>query len=95
MSIPPVTLEVSNTAQLRDLAQSAARVFGWDSGRDKGQSGDTHNTLIVTAEQLQQMRELCETPEERERNRNTEHQPPPAPYGPVDGELRITSDGDN
>jgi hypothetical protein len=28
---PP--LDVSNTSQLRDLAQSAARIFGWDSDK--------------------------------------------------------------
>jgi hypothetical protein len=30
--------------------------------------------LVVTTEQLQQMRELCETPEEREHNRKTKNQ---------------------
>jgi Spy/CpxP family protein refolding chaperone len=72
-------LPVSSTAQLRDLAASAARVFGWDSGRDNGRSGDTHNTLIVTQEQLQQMRELCDAdepykkPAVSEERKNNEH----------------------
>jgi hypothetical protein len=50
---PP--LEVTNTAHLRDLAASAARVFGWDSDKP---AGSTYNTLVVTTEQLQQIRAL-------------------------------------
>jgi hypothetical protein len=38
---PP--FEVSNTSQLRDLAQSAARIFGWDSEK---QQGNTYNTAL-------------------------------------------------
>jgi hypothetical protein len=49
-------LPVSNTAHLRDLAQSAARIFGWDS--DKKPPGDTYNTLVITQEQLEQIRQL-------------------------------------
>jgi len=50
-------LPVSTTAHLRDLAQSAARVFGWDSNNT---TNVTNNTLVVSQEQLQQMRELCD-----------------------------------
>jgi hypothetical protein len=49
-------LPVSNTAQLRDLAASAARLFGRDK-KDSPQ-GNTYNTLCITAEQLEQIRQL-------------------------------------
>jgi hypothetical protein len=51
----PEPLQVSNTAHLRDLAQSAARIFGWDSDKP---AGSTYNTLVVTTQQLQQIRAL-------------------------------------
>jgi hypothetical protein len=54
-------LPVSNTAHLRDLAASAARIFGWNS--DNKPPGDTYNTLVVTREQLEQIRALREVPE--------------------------------
>jgi hypothetical protein len=50
-------LPVSSTAQLRDLASSAARVFGWDNS---GTTIHADKALVVTTEQLQQMRELCD-----------------------------------
>jgi hypothetical protein len=46
-------LPVSNTAHLRDLAQSAARIFGWDNS---GTTIHADKALVVTTEQLQQMR---------------------------------------
>jgi hypothetical protein len=52
-------LPVSNTAQLRDLAASAARIFGWDAEKGKGPR-DTYNTLVVTQDQLEQIRQLRE-----------------------------------
>jgi hypothetical protein len=54
-------LPVSNTAHLRDLAASAARVFGWD----KQLSGPAvqFNQLCITQEQLEQIRQLREVPE--------------------------------
>jgi hypothetical protein len=63
-------LPVSNTAHLRDLAQSAARIFGWDSEK---QQGNTYNTLCITPEQLEQIRQLRGVPEPeqlQERNNN-------------------------
>jgi hypothetical protein len=48
---------VSNTSQLRDLAGAAAKLFGWDQG--KGTSV-TLNQLVVTREQLQEIRQLRE-----------------------------------
>jgi hypothetical protein len=54
---PP--LDVSNTSQLRDLAASAARIFGWD----KPLSGPAvqFNQLCITQEQLEQIRQLRDT----------------------------------
>jgi hypothetical protein len=42
------------SGKLRDLASAAARVFGWDSGKPNGQ----FNQLVVTQEQLEQIRAL-------------------------------------
>jgi hypothetical protein len=50
-------LPISNTAHLRDLAASAARIFRWDQDKGKGPR-DTYNTLVITAEQLEQIRQL-------------------------------------
>jgi hypothetical protein len=54
-------IDVSNTAHLRDLAASAARIFGWD--KKGGPQGNTYNTLCITAEQLEQIRQLRGTSE--------------------------------
>jgi hypothetical protein len=43
--------------KLRDLAASAARIFGWDKGP---QTNVQVNTLRITAEQLAEIRELRE-----------------------------------
>lgn len=60
---PP--LDVSSTSQLRDLATSSSRIFGWDK---KNSPHTQYNQLVVTAEQLEEMRQLrgSMTPEERE-----------------------------
>ena len=50
---PP--LEVSNTSQLRDLAQSAARIFGWDSDKPGVQ---LNQQFVISQEQLEQIRQL-------------------------------------
>ena len=55
---PP--LDVSNTSQLRDLAHSAARIFGWGEG---GTTVHANQALIVTQEQLEQIRQLRGVPE--------------------------------
>ena len=55
LSTPQPPLEVRNPAQLRDLAASAARIFGWV----KKEGLQTHiNQLCITAEQLEQIRQL-------------------------------------
>jgi len=50
-------LPVSNTAQLRDLAASAARIFGWDA--DRGPKFQ-FNQLVVSPETLEKIRALRE-----------------------------------
>ena len=67
---PP--LDVSNTLQLRDLAQSAARIFGWGEG---GMTVHANQALIVTQEQLEQIRQLraVPEPEQLQEKKNNEH----------------------
>jgi hypothetical protein len=56
---PP--LDVSNTSQLRDLAQSAARIFGWDNNDKPGVQ--LNQQFVVSQEQLEQIRQLRGVPE--------------------------------
>jgi hypothetical protein len=51
---PP--LDVSNTSQLRDLAQSAARIFGWDKSDKPGVQ--LNQQFCISQEQLEQIRQL-------------------------------------
>jgi hypothetical protein len=55
---PP--LDVSNTSQLRDLAQSAARIFGWNTDQPGVQ---LNQQFVITTEQLEQIRQLRGVPE--------------------------------
>ena len=48
-------IPVSNTAQLRDLAASAARIFGWNTD---GPQVQLNQQVVVTQEQLEQIRQL-------------------------------------
>jgi hypothetical protein len=48
-------LPVGSTAQLRELTGAAARTFGWDTDREPS---TVHNTLVITQEQLEQIRAL-------------------------------------
>jgi hypothetical protein len=48
-------LEVRNTAQLRDLASAAARIFGWDSDKPGFQ---LNQQFVISQEQLEQIRAL-------------------------------------
>jgi len=66
---PP--LDVSNTSQLRDLAQSAARIFRWDDNDKPGVQ--LNQQVVITPEQLEQIRQLRAVPEPeqlQERNNN-------------------------
>jgi hypothetical protein len=68
---PP--LDVSNTSQLRDLAQSAARIFGWD--KPLASPAVHFNQLCITQEQLEQIRQLRAVPEREQlkEGKNNEH----------------------
>jgi hypothetical protein len=50
-------LPVSNTAQLRDLAASAARIFGWDSDKPGVQ---LNQQFVLTQEQIERIREAAD-----------------------------------
>jgi hypothetical protein len=65
-------IDVSNTSHLRDLAQSAARIFGWGEG---GTTVHANQALIVTQEQLEQIRQLrgVPEPEQLQERKNNEH----------------------
>ena len=56
---PP--LDVSNTAQFRDLAASAARIFGWDKSDKPGVQ--LNQQFVISQEQLEQIRQLRGVPE--------------------------------
>ena len=65
-------LPVSNTAHLRDLAASAARIFGWGEG---GTTVHANQALVITQEQLEQIRQLrgVAEPEQLQERNNDEH----------------------
>ena len=54
---PP--LDVSNTSHLRDLAASAARIFGWDKSDKPGVQ--LNQQFVISQEQLEQIRQLRAT----------------------------------
>jgi hypothetical protein len=66
-------LDVSNTSQLRDLAQSAARVFGWDNNDKPGVQ--LNQQFVISQEQLEQIRALraVPEPEQLQEGKNNEH----------------------
>jgi hypothetical protein len=47
---------VSNTSQLPDLAQSAARIFGWDNNDKPGMQ--LNQQFVISQEQLEQITAL-------------------------------------
>jgi hypothetical protein len=51
---------VSNPSQFRDLADSAARIFGWESDKPGVQ---LNQQIVISAEQLEQIRQLRAVPE--------------------------------
>jgi hypothetical protein len=59
---PP--LEVANTSQFRDLANSSSRIFGWNTKAGP----QTFNQVVISQEQLAEIRALAAkiTPEEKE-----------------------------
>jgi hypothetical protein len=54
-------LPVSNTAHLRDLAHSAARIFGWDNKDKPGVQ--LNQQFVISQEQLEEIRQLRGVPE--------------------------------
>jgi Putative ATPase subunit of terminase (gpP-like) len=54
-------LPVSNTSHLRDLAASAARIFGWDKTDKPGVQ--LNQQIVISADQLEQIRQLRAVPE--------------------------------
>jgi hypothetical protein len=54
-------LPVSNTAHLRDLAASAACIFGWDKNDKPGVQ--LNQQFCISQEQLEQIRQLRAVPE--------------------------------
>jgi hypothetical protein len=80
-------IPVSNTAQLRDLAASAARIFGWNTD---GPQVQLNQQVAITQEQLEQIRQLRE-PVVYEA---TQSQTPPRPFpercAPVGYEVKVT-----
>jgi hypothetical protein len=65
-------IDVSNTAHLRDLAASAARIFGWDSDKPGVQ---LNQQFCISQEQLEQIRQLrgVPEPEQLHERKNNEH----------------------
>ncbi|HET6888425.1 MAG TPA: hypothetical protein VFH87_10920 [Candidatus Udaeobacter sp.] len=65
-------LPVSNTAHLRDLASAAAGLFGWNDG---GVTVHANQALVITQEQLEQIRQLRGVPEPEQlpERKNDEH----------------------
>jgi hypothetical protein len=81
-------IDVSSTSHLRDLAQSAARIFGWG---EAGVTVNANQALVVTQEQLEQIRQLRGPTAYEAPRLEGPPRPIPAAYSPVDEELRITS----
>jgi hypothetical protein len=61
----PEPLQVSNTAHLRDLAASAARIFGWNTKKKPGVQ--LNQQFVIGTEQLQEIRLLREQADAQER----------------------------
>jgi hypothetical protein len=83
---PP--LEVSNTSQLRDLAQSAARIFGWDNNDKPGVQ--LNQQFCISQEQLEQIRQLCELVVYEAPRLDGPPQPFPVSFGSVGCEIKVT-----
>jgi len=69
---PP--LDVSNTSQLRDLANSSSRIFGWNT---KAAPQTQLNQVVITQEQLVQIRALRASMTEEEKDEMAKKQATP------------------
>jgi hypothetical protein len=83
-------LPVTSTSHLRDIASAAAQLFGWNQS---GVTVNANQTLVVTPEQLEQIRQLrgATVYEAAQSETPTRPFPESSPYGPVDEVLKITS----
>jgi len=63
---------LESNAHLRDLAQSAARIFGWDSDKPGVQ---LNQQFCISQEQLEEIRQLrvVPEPEQLQESKNNEH----------------------
>jgi len=69
---PP--LDVSNTSQFRDLANSSSRIFGWNTKAGP----QTHfNQVVISKEQLDQIRALRDSMTEEEKDEIAKRQATP------------------
>jgi hypothetical protein len=80
-------LPVSNTAHLRDLASAAAGLFGWNTG---GVTVNANQALVVTQEQLEQIRQLRGSVVYESPKSETPTRPFPASSGSVGYEAKVT-----
>jgi hypothetical protein len=80
-------IDVSNTGHLRDLAQSAARIFGW--GED-GVTVNANQALVVTQEQLEQIRQLRGAGDYEAPGSEGPPRPFPASSGSVGYDVKVT-----
>jgi hypothetical protein len=78
---------VSNTAQLRDLAASAARIFGWNN--DKGPR-TTFNQLVISPEQIDRIRAAADASDIRQARQLEGATQPFPPPGPVTYDVKVT-----
>jgi hypothetical protein len=80
-------LPVSNTVHLRDLAQSAARIFGWNTD---GPQVQLNQQVVITQEQLEQIRQLRGTTVYEATRLEGPPQPFPASSGSVGYDVMVT-----
>jgi Putative ATPase subunit of terminase (gpP-like) len=78
---------VSNTAHLRDLAQSAARIFGWNTD---GPQVQLNQQVVISQEQLEQIRQLLEPLVHEAPQLEGPPQPFPASSGSVGYDVKVT-----
>src|SRR5438874_12430530 len=64
---PP--LDVSNTSQFRDLANSSSRIFGWNT---KAGPQTQFNQVVISQEQLDQIRALPGFDDRRRKGRDSQ-----------------------
>jgi len=76
-----------NSLFLRDLAQSAARIFGW---KTDGPQVQLNQQVVITQEQLEQIRQLRGAGDYEAPRLEGPPQPFPASSGSVGYEVKVT-----